>query len=88
MKAFTYLGGVACAGLFFFTMDTLEFGIICFFLAAIGYIGGVMFNNSYLPEIATPDNQDKVSAQGFAYGYVGSVLLQIIWTDECNIRLQ
>lgn len=78
MKAFTYLGSISCAGLFFFKLETLEFGIICFTLAAIGYIGGVMFNNSYLPEIATVDQQDKVSAKGFAYGYVGSVLLQII----------
>ena len=78
MKFFTYLGGLACAGLFFFKIDTLEFGIICFALAAMGYIGGVMFNNSYLPEIATVDHQDNVSAKGFAYGYVGCVILQII----------
>lgn len=78
MKFFTYLGSISCAGLFFFRLETLELGIICFILAAIGYIGGVMFNNSYLPEIATPDQQDRVSAKGFAYGYIGSVLLQII----------
>lgn len=78
MKAFTYIGSFACAGLFFFKLETLELGIICFTLAAMGYIGGVMFNNSYLPEIATIDQQDRVSAKGFAYGYVGSVLLQII----------
>lgn len=78
MKFFTYLGSISCAGLFFFKLETLELGIICFLLAAIGYIGGVMFNNSYLPEIATPDQQDRVSAKGFAYGYIGSVLLQII----------
>ncbi len=78
MKVFTYIGSVACAGLFFFKLETLELGIICFVLAAMGYIGGVMFNNSYLPEIATLDQQDKVSAKGFAYGYIGSVLLQII----------
>ncbi len=78
MKLFTYVGGFACAGLFFFKLETLEIGIICFALAAMGYIGGVLFNNSYLPEIATMDQQDKVSARGFAYGYVGSVLLQII----------
>lgn len=78
MKLFTYLGSISCAGLFFFKLETLEFGIICFVLAAIGYIGGVMFNNSYLPEIATPDQQDSVSAKGFAYGYIGSVVLQII----------
>ena len=78
MKIFTYLGGLACAFLVFFKLETLELGVICFALAAMGYIGGVMFSNSYLPEIATVDRQDQVSAQGFAYGYVGSVLLQLI----------
>jgi UMF1 family MFS transporter len=78
MKFFTYVGGLACIGLYFFKLDTLELGIICFAIAAMGYIGGVMFNNSYLPEIATVDQQDKVSAKGYAFGYVGSVLLQII----------
>src|SRR5690606_15650541 len=78
MMGFTYLGGIACMGLFFFTIETLEWGIICFTFAAMGYVGGVLFNNSYLPEIATKDQQDRVSAQGFAYGYVGCVTLQII----------
>jgi UMF1 family MFS transporter len=53
-------------------------GVICFALAAIGYSGGFVFYNSYLPEIATLDMQDKVSAKGFTYGYIGSVLLQLI----------
>src|SRR5690606_13286708 len=78
MMAFPYLGGVACMGLLFFKLETLERGIICFTLAAMGYVGGVLFNNSYLPQIATKDQQDRVSAQGFAYGYVGCVTLQII----------
>ncbi|WP_206106004.1 MFS transporter [Olivibacter sp. XZL3] len=78
MKGFTYMGSFACIGLFFFKIETLEWGIICSTLAAMGYIGGVLFNNSYLPEIASIDEQDRVSAQGFAYGYIGSVLLQII----------
>ncbi|WP_118195734.1 MFS transporter [Albibacterium indicum] len=78
MKLFTYLGAFACMALYFFKYETLELGIICSSLAAMGYIGGVLFNNSYLPEIATVDKQDQVSAKGFAYGYVGSVILQII----------
>ncbi|HEY1005559.1 MAG TPA: MFS transporter, partial [Sphingobacteriaceae bacterium] len=49
MKLFTYLGAIACGLLFFFRLETLELGIICFTVAAIGYIGGVLFNNSYLP---------------------------------------
>lgn len=78
MKAFTYMGAIACGGLFFFKLDTLEFSMICFAFAAMGYVGGMLFNNSYLPEIATVEEQDRVSAQGYAYGYIGSVLLQII----------
>ena len=78
MKAFTIMGSFACMGMFFFTLETLEYGIILSVLAAMGYIGGVLFNNSYLPEIATIDKQDYVSAKGFSYGYIGSVILQII----------
>jgi UMF1 family MFS transporter len=78
MRIFTWIGALACAGLYFFKLDTLELGIILFMLAAIGYCGGIVFANSYLPEIATLEEQDKVSAKGFAYGYVGSVILQII----------
>ncbi|MGX1753245.1 MFS transporter [Sphingobacterium sp. NPDC055346] len=78
MKLFTYIGAIACMGLFFFKINSLEWGIFCYAIAAMGYIGGVAFNNSYLPIIATPDQQDRVSAQGFAYGYVGCVTLQII----------
>jgi UMF1 family MFS transporter len=78
MRFFTWLGAISCCALFIFTKDNLEFGIICFALAAIGYSGGFVFYNSYLPEIATIDMQDKVSAQGFTYGYIGSVILQVI----------
>ncbi|MGO1817427.1 MAG: MFS transporter, partial [Sphingobacterium sp.] len=46
MQLFTYLGALACMGLFFFRIETLEWGIICYSLAAMGYIGGVAFNNA------------------------------------------
>ncbi|MDF2477897.1 MAG: transporter [Sphingobacterium sp.] len=78
MKFFTYVGAISCMCLFFFKLETLEIGIICFALAAMGYIGGVLFNNSYLPLLATVDQQDRVSAQGFAFGYIGCVTLQIL----------
>ncbi|TWR25926.1 MFS transporter [Mucilaginibacter achroorhodeus] len=78
MQFFTLLGSLACCGLFFFKASTLEVGVICFALAAIGYSGGFVFYNSYLPEIATIDMQDKVSAKGFTFGYIGSVLLQLV----------
>jgi UMF1 family MFS transporter len=78
MQFFTWLGAIACCCLYFFKLATLEFGIICFAFAAIGYSGGFVFYNSYLPEIATVDNQDAVSAKGFSYGYIGSMIIQVI----------
>jgi UMF1 family MFS transporter len=78
MRLFTWLGAIACCALFLFDKNNLEFGIICSALAAIGYSGGFVFYNSYLPEIATVDMQDSVSAKGFTYGYIGSVILQVI----------
>jgi UMF1 family MFS transporter len=78
MQFFTCIGALSCCSLYFFNSNTIELGIISFALAAIGYSGGFVFYNSYLPEIATVDMQDKVSAKGFTYGYIGSVLLQLI----------
>lgn len=78
MQIFTWIGSLACAGLFFFTMDTFEFSMICFGLASIGYCGGFVFYNSYLPQIATLDQQDAVSAKGFIYGFAGSIVVQIL----------
>jgi UMF1 family MFS transporter len=79
LQFFTWLGALACAGLFFFKPDSgLEIPMICFGLACIGYCGGFVFYNSYLPQIATDDQMDKVSAKGFIYGYVGSLVMQIL----------
>ena len=78
MQFFTFLGSLACVGLFYFTDQHLWWGIACFGIAAIGYCGSLVFYNAYLPEIATTQEQDRLSALGFSYGYVGSVLLQIL----------
>ena len=78
MQFFTWMGAISCGMLYFFNIGNLERSMIFFGLAAIGYCGGFVFYNSYLPEIATLDKQDDVSAKGFTYGYIGSVILQII----------
>lgn len=78
LQLFTWMGSLACMGLFFFTMDTFEFSMICFGLASVGYCGGFVFYNSYLPQIATVDQQDAVSAKGFIYGFAGSIVVQIL----------
>ena len=78
MKAFVYMGSVSCMGLAFFTGENVELGIILSILASIAFSGSLVFYNSYLPQIATIDKMDSVSAKGFSYGYIGSVLLLII----------
>lgn len=78
MKFFTYLGSLACIGLFFFDGENVEYGISCAVLASLGYAGSLVFYNGFLPEIATQDRMDNISAKGFAMGYVGSVILLII----------
>lgn len=78
MQFFCYLGSFACMGLFFFTGDTVELGVILFVIAAVGYCGSLVFYNAYLPEIAPPEDRDRVSALGFSYGYIGSVILQLL----------
>lgn len=78
MFFFSTMGAVSCASLYFFTgLDTLWIGVACSLLAAIGFSGSVVFYNSYLPEIADPVDQDKISARGFSMGYIGSSLLLI-----------
>jgi MFS transporter, UMF1 family len=78
MKFFCYLGALSCIGLYWFSLDNLLFGLICYMLALIGFWGSLVFYNSYLPDIAFPEQQDKISAKGFSLGYVGSVILLIV----------
>lgn len=72
MKFFTYMGATACFTLFFFTGYNIELGILAAIIASMGYGGSVVFYNSYLPEIATEDRWDSLSARGFSMGFLGS----------------
>ncbi|GAA4467404.1 MFS transporter [Nemorincola caseinilytica] len=78
MQLFCFTGAISCCCLYFFKADTVELGVICAAIAALGYCGSLVFYNAYLPEIALPAERDRVSALGFSYGYIGSVLLQLI----------
>lgn len=78
LKFFCYLGAISCIGLFWFNLEYLWFGLLCYFLALIGFWSSLVFYNSYLPDIAFPEQQDKASAKGFSLGYIGSVILLIL----------
>jgi MFS transporter, UMF1 family len=77
MKFFCYLGAAACVSLTFMTKETITFGIVSAILGAIGFAGSIVFYNSYLPDIAAEEDQDRISAKGFVLGYIGSVLLMV-----------
>jgi len=79
MRFFTTLGSLACISLFFFdSPDALWVGMLGFILATVGFAGGIVFYNAYLPDIATEDRYDAVSAKGFIYGFAGSVILLVV----------
>ena len=76
LRFFCFLGSLSVMALFFFTgKENVWIGIVFTILASIGFWGSIVFYNAYLPEVAFPEQQDKVSAKGFMLGYTGSVLL-------------
>lgn len=77
MRFFCYLGSFSCIALFFFSKGHYYVGTLGFLFSIIGWGGSMVFYNSFLPEIATPDRFDRLSAKGFTLGYIGSVLLLV-----------
>ena len=75
MKFFVLMGSISCVGLYWFNSETIYLGFLFYFLAMIGLWSSLVFYNSYLPDIAYEDQQDRASAKGYSMGYIGSVLL-------------
>lgn len=79
MKFFCALGSISVMSLYFFdSVETVWIGIVFTIFASIGFWASLVFYNAYLPEIAHPEQQDRASAKGFIFGYIGSVILLII----------
>ena len=78
MKFFCYLGALSCIGLYWFSLESIYISLVFYFLGLVGFWGSWVFYNSYLPDIAYANQQDAISAKGFSYGYVGSVILLIV----------
>ena len=78
MRFFCYMGATSCSLMFFFDESNVNFGLICFMFAGIGFYGSQVFYNSYLPDIAAEKDMDRISAKGYTMGYIGSVLMQLI----------
>ncbi len=78
MRTFNYLGALSCIGLYFFDLENIGCGLMFYFFGLIGFWGSLVFYNSYLPDIAFAEQQDKISARGYSMGYFGSVLLLLV----------
>jgi MFS transporter, UMF1 family len=79
MRFFTTIGAIACIAMFWMSHpEDWQIGFWTYVVAMIGYAGGIVFNNAYLPIIATPDKFDSLSARGFMYGYIGSTFLLVV----------
>ena len=75
LKFFCYVGSFSCIGLYWFDLEKIYIGLLFYFFALISFWASLVFYNSYLPDIASKDKQDYISAKGYALGYVGSVIL-------------
>lgn len=78
MQFFCYLGALSCVGLYWFSLENIYISLLFYFFGLIGFWGSLVFYNSYLPDIAFIEQQDDVSAKGYSFGYVGSVILLVI----------
>ena len=78
LRFFCYFGSAGTIGLYWFSADNLAFGLVMYMIGLIGFWSSVVFYNSHLPLIAHKDQMDRLSAKGFALGYIGSAILLIL----------
>ncbi|MBI2179933.1 MAG: MFS transporter [Deltaproteobacteria bacterium] len=71
-------GVLGSTGLSFLGKDTFVLGSLVFALGNLGFTGGNIFYEALLPHIARPDDLNRVSARGYALGYLGGGLLLVI----------
>lgn len=78
MQMFTWTGAMSCIALYWFNGSNMLWGVLFPALAVVGFAGSLVYYNSFLPMIATPDQHDRISARGFSWGYAGSMILLIL----------
>ena len=75
MQLFATLGAVFTILMFFITSSAWWLGGLLFILANLAFGAAVVLYNSYLPDIASEDQRDRVSSYGWAMGYLGDGIL-------------
>jgi UMF1 family MFS transporter len=82
LAAFALLGAASTAALFRALPGDGTFALWCFALANVGAVGSVVFYDALLPHVAREDEMDRLSASGYALGYLGGGLclaLNLAW---------
>jgi UMF1 family MFS transporter len=72
---FAYLGAIATMAMYFLQGDRYLLGGGLFLIANVSFGAAIVFYNAFLPEIASSEDRDRVSSQGWALGYLGGGLL-------------
>jgi len=70
-----YVGAAAATAMYFLKGDMYLWGGALFILANVSFGASVVIYNSFLPEIAPPEERDAVSSHGWGIGYLGGGLL-------------
>lgn len=78
LALFAYIGAIATMLMFFIHGDNWLYGVLILLIANVAFGASIVVYNSFLPDIATPDERDRVSSRGWALGYVGGALLLIL----------
>ncbi len=78
MRVFATIGAVATILLFFVIGDLWWLGGLLYIVANLAFGAGMIFYNSYLPDIASEEKRDSVSSYGWAMGYLGGGLLLLL----------
>jgi UMF1 family MFS transporter len=71
MQFYTYVGALSCVGLYWFDLDNIYIGLLCYFFASVGAWLSWVFYNSYLPDIAHPQADGQSECVGLFIGLCG-----------------
>ncbi|CAM5382442.1 MFS transporter [Streptomyces purpurascens] len=78
LAAAAYLGATATAAMFFLDGDRYLLGGALLVVANAAQSVAMMLYNSYLPQIAPPEQRDAVSSRGWAFGYAAGSLVLVV----------
>ncbi len=75
---FTLLCIVSTSLMYFTGQGTIMFAIILFIISNIGFQTGLTFYEAFITELSEPQHYNKVSAIGYAVGYIGSLISVVL----------